>query len=105
MSGLREQMTDAAIGSAGSKIVAVGTGMTGIGWLTTTTGIAFLGLLVTIAGAVIAWVYKHREDVRLREIRALEAQLLRARTDAFARRSARHAAVGAGEITDPGPDQ
>lgn len=101
---LRDQLTDASIGSAGSKLVATGASITGIGWLTTTTGIAFLGLLVTIFGAAIAWYYKHREDVRLRELRAAELQFMRARTDLMLRRSNRHPAVVEGEITDPGPE-
>ena len=74
---LGEQMTDAAMSSAGSKILVGGVTTTGMGWLSANTVAAVGGLIIAVIGLVVQIVYKAREDRRLAERHALEIERLR----------------------------
>jgi hypothetical protein len=72
---MRDQITDAAIGSLASKTTTTGGAAAVAGWLTANTVLGIAGFLVAAAGLLVTWVYKHRDDVRRREIHEFDRQL------------------------------
>ena len=64
---MREQMTDAALASLGSKTTLAGVATTGAGWLMSNMFFSWLGFFVAIVGLMITVHYKRKED-RRREV-------------------------------------
>lgn len=64
---MREQMTDAALASLGSKTTLAGVATTGAGWLMSNAFFSWLGFFVAIVGLMITIHYKRKED-RRREV-------------------------------------
>ena len=64
---MREQMTDAALASLGSKTTWAGVATTGAGWLMSNAFFGWLGFFVAIIGLMITLHYKRKED-RRREV-------------------------------------
>jgi hypothetical protein len=98
-SDLRDQLTDSAVASIGNKAIATGTAVTAAGWLTLNNMLAIGGFLIALAGLVLTWAYKRRQDerdrlefLRLDRIRVLEEEYQKARLERL-RASGPHAVV------------
>lgn len=74
---LRDQLTDASIAGVANKVTATGGGMAVTGWLTASNVLGIAGFLVAVAGLVVTWVYKHRDDLRRAERHAAQMELIR----------------------------
>ena len=64
---MREQMTDAALASLGSKTTVAGVATTGAGWLMSSVFFSWLGLGIAFAGLLMTAYFKRKED-RRREV-------------------------------------
>lgn len=58
---------DAAIAAAGSKATYTGAGASLSGWLLSSEAGVLIGIILGVAGLVINYVFKRREDKRLQE--------------------------------------
>ena len=67
-----QNSVDVFAGSAASKSMYTGAGMTVGGWWTSNEFLGLAGLLIATLGFVVNWYYKHK--LTLAEIRALEAK-------------------------------
>lgn len=85
-------VTDATIATAANKVTVTGGTMAVTGWLTASNVLGTLGFLVAVAGLWVTWYYKHRDDLRLARIRALDEEIKTLQRDAL-RLSGPHAAV------------
>ena len=55
---------DATIAAAGSKATYTGAGMTISGWLLSSEFAVLMGIVIGVAGFLVNWYYKHKEDKR-----------------------------------------
>lgn len=60
------QTLDATIAAAGSKATYTGAGMTIGGWLLSSEFAVLVGVVLGVAGFLVNWFYKHRQDLRER---------------------------------------
>ena len=67
-----QNSVDVFAGSAASKGMYTGAGMTVGGWWTSNEFLGLAGLLIATFGFAVNWYYKHK--LTLAEIRALEAK-------------------------------
>lgn len=67
-----QNSVDVFAGSAASKGMYTGAGMTVGGWWTSNEFLGLAGLLIATLGFAVNWYYKHK--LTLAEIRALEAK-------------------------------
>ncbi len=56
---------DAAISASASKATYTGAGMTIGGWFLSSEFAVLVGMLVGVAGLLVNWYYKHKQDRRL----------------------------------------
>jgi hypothetical protein len=91
-SDLRNQLTDSAVASIGNKATGLGTAVTAAGWLTLNNIALIGGLLIAVAGFVVNWIYRHREDERLAARHRAEAEWDALRRENL-RQSGRHDSV------------
>lgn len=96
MFNVSDQVTDAAIAGVAHKATLTGGTVAVTGWMTASNILGTLGFLVALAGFGVTWYYKHRDDVRLARIRALDEEIKTLRRDRE-RQTGRHAAVCEGE--------
>ena len=61
---MREQMTDAALASLGSKTTVAGATASGLGWLASNAVIGYAGLAIALVGLLVNTHYRRREDRR-----------------------------------------
>ena len=59
------QTIDATVAAAGSKATYTGAGMTIGGWFLSSEFAVLVGMLVGVAGLLVNWYYKHKQDRRL----------------------------------------
>jgi hypothetical protein len=59
--GAMEQM----LATTGSKATYTGAGTAFFGWFTASEFIGLVGLFVAIAGLVVNWYYRHKDDKRM----------------------------------------
>lgn len=57
---------DGTIAAAGSKATYTGAGMTVGGWLLSSEFAVLIGVLIGVAGFLVNWFYRHRQDERER---------------------------------------
>ena len=62
---INSHTTDALIASAGSKATYTGAGAGISAWFLSDTGVALIGILIGLAGLVVNYYFKRREDSRL----------------------------------------
>lgn len=74
---LGDHMTDAAVAAAAKKVTVTGGTMAVTGWLTASNVLGTLGFLVAVAGLVVTWYYKHRDDLRRAERHHAQMELIR----------------------------
>lgn len=55
---------DASIAALGSKATYAGAGTTGVGWLLSSEATAMCGLLLGLAGLIVNYLFRRREDRR-----------------------------------------
>jgi heme/copper-type cytochrome/quinol oxidase subunit 2 len=60
----KEATLDATIGTVASKATYTGAGMTISGWLLSSEAAILIGIVLGVAGFVVNWFYKYREDKR-----------------------------------------
>jgi hypothetical protein len=60
----KEELTDAAISAAASKVTYMGSASVGFGWLTTNEAAIFFGIILGVLGLIVNVVFKVREDRR-----------------------------------------
>lgn len=58
------QTLDGTIAAVSSKATYTGAGMTISGWLLSSEAAVLIGIVLGVAGFVVNWVYRHREDQR-----------------------------------------
>lgn len=55
---------EAAAAAAGSKATYTGAGVVGMGWLLSSEFAVLMGLIVGVAGFLVNWFYKAKQDRR-----------------------------------------
>jgi hypothetical protein len=93
---LSGHVTDAGIATAANKVTVTGGTVAVTGWLTASNILGALGFLVALAGMIIGWYYKHRDDLRLARIRALDEEIKTLQRDLL-RQTGRQPAASEGE--------
>ncbi len=63
---IASQTLDASLAAAGSKATYAGSGMTLGGWLVSSEFAVLVGIVIGIAGFLVNWFYRHRQDRRER---------------------------------------
>lgn len=63
---LANHTMDGTIAAAGSKATYTGAGMTVGGWLLSSEFAVLIGVLIGVAGFLVNWFYRHRQDERER---------------------------------------
>lgn len=58
------QTVDGTIAAIGSKATYTGAGMTISGWLLSSEAAVLIGIVLGVAGFIVNWAYRHREDRR-----------------------------------------
>jgi ABC-type transport system involved in cytochrome bd biosynthesis fused ATPase/permease subunit len=61
---IAQQAFDATVASAASKATYTGAGMTIGGWFLSSEFAVLMGVVIGVAGFVVNWHYKHKEDKR-----------------------------------------
>lgn len=61
---IAQQAVDTTIASAASKATYTGAGMTIGGWFLSSEFAVLMGVVIGVAGFVVNWHYKHKEDKR-----------------------------------------
>lgn len=64
---LANQTMDGTIAAASSKATYTGAGMTVGGWLLSSEFAVLVGIVIGVAGFLVNWFYRHRQDARERE--------------------------------------
>jgi predicted negative regulator of RcsB-dependent stress response len=59
-----QQAADAAIASTASKVTYTGAGMTISGWFLSSEFAVLVGILLGMAGFLVNWHYRHKENLR-----------------------------------------
>lgn len=59
-----QQAADAAIASTASKVTYTGAGMTISGWFLSSEFAVLVGILLGVAGFLVNWYYRHKENLR-----------------------------------------
>ncbi len=59
-----QQAADAAIASTASKVTYTGAGMTISGWMLSSEFAVLVGIVLGVAGFIVNWYYRHKEDRR-----------------------------------------
>lgn len=57
---------DGTIAAAGSKTTYAGAGMTVGGWLLSSEFAVLVGIVIGVAGFLVNWYYRHKQDLRER---------------------------------------
>lgn len=63
---IASQTLDATIAATSSKATYTGAGMTVGGWLLSSEFAVLVGIFIGVAGFLVNWVYRHRQDMRER---------------------------------------
>jgi hypothetical protein len=63
---IASQTLDATIAATSSKATYTGAGMTVGGWLLSSEFAVLVGIVIGVAGFLVNWFYRHRQDVRER---------------------------------------
>ena len=58
------QTVDAALAAVGSKSTYAGASVTVTGWLLSSEFAVLVGMLLGLAGFLVNWYYRHKEDKR-----------------------------------------
>lgn len=61
---MRDQTVEAAIAASASKTTYAGAGMSITGWLLSNEFAILFGLILGLAGFIVNWYYKHKDDRR-----------------------------------------
>lgn len=59
-----QQAADAAVASTASKVTYTGAGMTISGWFLSSEFAVLVGILLGVAGFLVNWYYRHKENLR-----------------------------------------
>jgi hypothetical protein len=63
---LANHTVDGTIAAVGSKATYTGAGMTVGGWLLSSEFAVLMGIVIGVAGLLVNWFYRHRQDERER---------------------------------------
>lgn len=64
MSEPTQQTLDATMAAFGSKATYTGASASVVGWLMSSEAGIFIGIVIGVAGFIVNWYYKHKEDKR-----------------------------------------
>lgn len=76
-----QAVADTTIAAAGSKATYAGAGMTIGGWFLSNEFAVLGGLVIGIAGLIINWYYRHKEDKRQQALHEIQMDEYRKRQE------------------------
>ena len=76
---VKQEAIEASVAASASKLTYGGAATVGIGWLLSSEGAVLVGMIVGVAGFVVNFYYKHKEDRRQERAAQLNEELLRSK--------------------------
>lgn len=76
---VKQEAIEASVAASASKMTYGGAAAMGLGWLASNEGAIVVGMIVAIAGFIVNFYYKRKEDSRQEREARLREELLRSK--------------------------
>lgn len=76
---VKQEAIEASVAASASKLTYGGAATVGLGWLLSSEGAVLVGMIVGVAGFIVNFYYKHKEDRRQERAAKLNEELLQSK--------------------------